>query len=129
MRHRKNKLLLMRGSVQSRDLTMRTMLTNLIKHGHLTTTQKKSKVLIAYTNRFFAKLMSMSLTLEAPVAQREIIRWTKSLVYGNDEGKRVVTEMLPAFAAKKLQTAFVTHVMLGKRLGDAAEEVRIEFIK
>lgn len=129
MRHRKNKLLLIRGSVQGRDLTMRTMLTNLIRYGHLTTTEKKSKVLIAYTNRFFAKLASMSANLEASVAQREIIRWTKSLVYGNDEGKKVVTEMLPTFIQKGLQTAFVTQVKLGKRIGDAAEEVRIEFIK
>ena len=51
MRHRKNKLLQIRGSVQKRDLVMRTMLTNLIRYGHLTTTEKKAKVLIAYSSQ------------------------------------------------------------------------------
>ena len=85
MRHRSNKLLKLRGSVQDRHLTMRTMLTNLIKHGHLTTTEKKAKVLVAYADSFFAKLVSMNNTLEQSVAQRETIRLVKSRVYGNDE--------------------------------------------
>lgn len=129
MRHRKNKLLQIRGSVQKRDLVMRTMLTNLIRYGHLTTTEKKAKVLIAYTDRFFSKIMSLVTNSEEGVGTREAIRWTKSLVFGNDEGKKVITELLPEFAKKKMQSSFVTDVKLGKRLGDAAEEVRIEFIK
>lgn len=129
MRHRKNKLLKIRGSVQSRDLVMRTMLTNLVRHGHLTTTEKKAKVLVAYANSFFAKLSSMSTTLDLADAQREIVRWVKSVVFGNEEGKKVVMELLPDFSAKKLTTSFLTHVKLGKRIGDSAESVRIEFIK
>ena len=52
MRHRKNKLLKIRGSVQSRDLTMRTMLTNLVRYGHLTTTEKKAidEIVVALQN-------------------------------------------------------------------------------
>lgn len=129
MRHRKNKLLKIRGSVQSRDLVMRTMLTNLIRYGHLTTTEQKAKVLIAYTNSFFAKLASMSTKLAPTDAQREIVRWVKSLVFGNDEGKKVVDEYLPAFSSQHLTTSFVTHIKLGKRTGDSAEMVKIEFIK
>lgn len=128
MRHRKNKLLKIRGSVQSRDLTMRTMLTNLVRYGHLTTTEKKAKVLVAYADNFFAKLVSMNNTLDAATAQRETIRLVKSRVFGNDEGKKVIRELVPALLTKKVNSGFFTSVKLGKRIGDAAEQVRIEFV-
>ncbi len=129
MRHRKNKLLKIRGSVQSRDLTMRTMLTNLVRYGHLTTTEKKAKVLVAYADNFFAKLVSMNNTLDESTAQRETIRWVKARVYGNDEGKKVIRELVPSLLTKKVNSGFFTSVKLGKRIGDAAEQVRIEFVK
>lgn len=129
MRHRKNKLLKIRGSVQSRDLTMRTMLTNLVRYGHLTTTEKKAKVLVAYADNFFARLVSMNNTLDATTAQRESIRLVKSRVYGNDEGKKVIREIVPTLLTKKVNSGFFTSVKLGKRIGDAAEQVRIEFVK
>lgn len=128
MRHRKNKLLKIRGSVQSRDLTMRTMLTNLVRYGHLTTTEKKAKVLVAYADNFFAKLVSMNNSLDAATAQRETIRLVKSRVFGNDEGKKVIRELVPALLTKKVNSGFFTSVKLGKRIGDAAEQVRIEFV-
>lgn len=127
MRHRSNKLLKIRGSVQSRDLTMRTMLTNLIRYGHLTTTEKKAKVLIAYADNFFAKLVSMNNTLDTNDAPREMIRLVKSRVYGNDEGKKVIREIIPSLLNKKVSSGFFTSIKLGKRIGDAAEQVRIEF--
>lgn len=129
MRHRKNKLLKIRGSVQSRDLTMRTMLTNLVRYGHLTTTEKKAKVLVAYADNFFARLVSMNNTLDATTAQRESIRLVKSRVYGNDEGKKIIREIVPTLLTKKVNSGFFTSVKLGKRIGDAAEQVRIEFVK
>lgn len=128
MRHRKNKLLQIRGSVQKRDLVMRTMLTNLVKNGYITTTQKKAKVLIAYTNSFFSKLSSFS-SFESSDANREIIRLVKSVVFWNDEWKKIVFEMLPFFISKEFSTSFLTHIKLGKRLGDGAELIKIEFLK
>ena len=129
MRHRKNKLLKIRGSVQSRDLTMRTMLTNFIRYGHLTTTEKKAKVLVAYADRFFAKLVSMNNTLDPVTSQRETVRWVKALVYGNDEGRKVIREIVPSLLTRKVDSGFLTSFKLGKRIGDAAEQVRIEFVK
>ena len=128
MRHRKNKLLKIRGSVQSRDLVMRTMLTNLIKHGHLTTTEKKAKVLVAYADSFFARLVSMNNRLDEKTALRETIRVVKAIVYGNDEGKKVIREIVPQLLTKPNGYGFFTSAKLGKRIGDAAEQVRIEFV-
>lgn len=129
MRHRMNKLLKLRGSVQSRDLLLRTMLTNLVKFEHLTTTEKKAKVLIAYADSFFAKLVSMNNTLDAETAQRETIRWVKARVFGNDEGKKVIREIVPQLLTKNISSGFLSSVKLGKRIGDAAELVKIEIRK
>lgn len=129
MRHRMNKLLKLRGSVQSRDLLMRTMLTNLVKFEHLTTTEKKAKVLIAYADSFFAKLVSMNNTLDAETSQRETIRWVKARVFGNDEGRKVIREIVPQLLTKNISSGFLSSVKLGKRIGDAAELVKIEIRK
>lgn len=129
MRHRMNKLLKLRGSVQSRDLLLRTMLTNLVKFEHLTTTEKKAKVLVAYADSFFAKLVSMNNTLDAETAQRETIRWVKARVFGNDEGRKVIREIVPQLLTKNISSGFLSSVKLGKRIGDAAELVKIEIRK
>ncbi len=124
-----NKLLKLRGSVQSRDLLLRTMLTNLVKFEHLTTTEKKAKVLVAYADSFFAKLVSMNNTLDAETAQRETIRWVKARVFGNDEGRKVIREIVPQLLTKNISSGFLSSVKLGKRIGDAAELVKIEIRK
>ena len=129
MRHRKNRLLQIRGWVQRRDLVMRTMLTNLVKFEHLTTTEKKAKVLIAYADSFFAKLVSMNNTLDVETAQRETIRRVKARVFGNDEWKKVIRELVPQMLTKKVSSGFLTSIKMGKRIGDAAEQIRIEIIK
>ena len=112
MRHRKNKLLKIRGSVQGRELTMRTMLTNFVRYGHLTTTEKKAKVLVAYADNFFAKLVSMNNTLEADTAQRETVRWVKARIYGNDEGRKVIREIVPSLLTRKVDSGFLTSFKL-----------------
>ena len=124
-----NKLLKLRGSVQKRDLLLRTMLTNLVKFEHLTTTEKKAKVLIAYADSFFAKLVSMNNKLDADTAQRETIRWVKARVFGNDEGRKVIREIVPQLLTKNISSGFLSSVKLGKRIGDAAELVKIEIRK
>ena len=86
-------------------------------------------MLVAYADNFFAKLVSMNNTLKAEDAQRETIRWVKARVYGNDEGKKVIRELVPTLLTKKVNSGFFTSVKLGKRIGDAAEQVRIEFVK
>jgi ribosomal protein L17 len=129
MRHRKNRLLQIRGSVQKRDLVLRTMLTNLIKFEHLTTTEKKARVLIAYADSFFATLVSMNTRLDAETAQRETIRRVKARIFGNDEGKKVVRDLIPQLVTKKVSSGFVTSVRVGKRIGDSAEQIRIQILR
>lgn len=129
MRHRNNKLLKLWGTVQSRDLKLRVMLTNLITHGHITTTEKKAKVLTAYADKFFARLVRLKNTLDQEDFQRESARFVKSRVFGNDEGKKAVNDFLPSLMTKKTSSGFFTSVKLWKRIGDGAEKVRVEFVQ
>jgi len=108
---------------------MRTMLTNLVKCEHLTTTEKKAKVLIASADSFFAKLVSMNNILDTDTAQRETIRWVKARIFGNDEGKKVIRDLIPHMLTKKVSSGFLTSVKMGKRMGDSAEQIRIEIVK
>jgi ribosomal protein L17 len=105
------------------------MLTNLVKFEHLTTTEKKAKVLIAYADSFFAKLVSMNNNLDAETAQRETIRWVKARIFGNDEGRKVIRELIPQMLTKNTLSGFLSSVKMGKRIGDSAEQIRIEIIK
>lgn len=108
---------------------MRTMLTNLIRYGHLTTTQKKAKVLVAYADSFFARLVRINTTLDKEQAQRESIRYVKSIVYGKENWHKVLREILPELLTKKTNSWFFTAVKLGKRQWDAAELIKIEFVQ
>ncbi len=105
------------------------MLTNLIKFEHLTTTEKKARVLIAYADSFFATLVSMNTRLDAETAQRETIRRVKARIFGNDEGKKVVRDLIPQLVTKKVSSGFVTSVRVGKRIGDSAEQIRIQILR
>ena len=78
--------------------------------------EKKSKVLIAYANNFFAKLVSLAVSRLSPDADRERVRFVKSVVFGNEEGKKVILELLPLFASNNATTNFLTHVKLGRRI-------------
>ena len=129
MRHRSKKVLKIRGLVQKSDLVIRTLMTNLLKHGHLTTTEKKAKVLVAHADSFLAKLVAFHNDLDEANAKRETFRLVKSRIFGNEEGKKVVREILPALLTTKKKSGFLSLVKLGKRIGDGAEQVRVEIIK
>ncbi|MBP6911028.1 hypothetical protein KBC03_05585 [Patescibacteria group bacterium] len=54
MRHKHNKLIeLTTGEHQTRSNLLRTMLTNLIRTGEMTTTSKRAKVMKSYADKFF----------------------------------------------------------------------------
>jgi len=73
------------------------LLTNLVKNGKTTTTPKRAKVLKAEADTFFANLVRMSKKLEEKDARRECIRYIKSQIYGEPEGKKVLNVLLPKY--------------------------------
>lgn len=58
---------------------------------------------------------------------REAIRIVKWTIFGEQEGKKVVEELLPRFI-KEDKTSYIADYKLGARKGDAAEEVIVKII-
>jgi ribosomal protein L17 len=97
MRHKKNKMLELHTGAKKKDVFVRQLLTNLIKNGKTTTTPKRAKVLKSEIDSFFANLVRMSKKLKEKDAKRECIRYIKSIIFGEAEGKKVLNVLLPKY--------------------------------
>ncbi|MDO4713605.1 MAG: L17 family ribosomal protein [bacterium] len=126
MRHRHNRLLELNTGVKSKSVFMRMQLSSLLRAGKLTTTPKRAKVLKAYTDHFFSTLMNILAKYEEKDAQREAIRYVKSVVYGEEEGKKVITTFLPKYKEEKRKSGFTTEYKLGYRVGDASQKIMLK---
>jgi ribosomal protein L17 len=93
------------------------MLTNLVKNGRVVTTPKRAKVLKAEADAFFSKLLNYSTRYDESSAKRECIRYVKAVIFGKEEGKKVIEKMLPKYQESK-QKSFVKDYKLGFRKGD-----------
>ena len=129
MRHQKNRLLKIDTGVKKKSVYIRVLLTNFLKHGKLSTTQKRSRVIKAETDHFFSKLLEiMGRYQDEKEAKREAIRYVTSLIYGESEGKYVVETLLPKYLKEGRKTGFVASYNLGFRVGDAAPKVLLKLL-
>lgn len=105
----------LRTGAQKQSNVVRNLLTSLVTHGTITTTPKRAKVLKSHADSFFAGLVGLYANLEATNAKREAIRRTKSIIYTDEAGKKVVNDLVPAWIQKKKKTGFVMDLKLGSR--------------
>lgn len=130
MRHKKNKLIELNTGMQSRHHVMRNLLTSLIKDWKLVTTPKRAFVLKSYADSFFSRLISYSTRYSvASDATRESIRYIKSVVYGEPEGKKVINDLIPLFRSKWRSSSFVSTYKLWYRPWDGVEKILVAFIQ
>lgn len=113
---------------KKRDIFVRQLLTNLVKNGKTTTTPKRAKVLKSEVDSFFANLVRMSKKLEEKDARRECIRYIKSQIYGEAEGKKVLNELLPKYIASWASSSFVADYKLGFRVGDGVQKILLKLL-
>lgn len=126
MRHRINKLKELNTGAKKKDVFLRNLLTSLVKSGKITTTPKRAKVLKSEADAFFSKLVkTYNRYNEEKDSKRECIRIIKATIYGEQEGKKIMNDLLPRYIADKNQS-FVSTYKLGFRKGDAAEEVMLK---
>jgi len=104
------------------------MLTNLVAHGQIVTTQKRAQVLKSVANSFFAGLVRLYKTRPEADARREAIRKVKSTIYTEVDGKRIIDELLPKYVDRADMRGFVMDLKLGPRPGDSAEKVVVRLI-
>ena len=105
---------------------MRMQLSSLIRAWKITTTPKRAKVLKAFTDEFFSRLLSFDAKYDEKAANREAIKYVKSVVYGEDEGKKVIETLLPKYREEKRVSGFTTSYKLGFRVGDAAPKIMLK---
>ena len=128
MRHRINKLKQLNTWAKKKTVFIRNMLTSLVKSGRVTTTPKRAKVLKAEADSFFAKLVkTYNRYNEESDSRRECIRIIKATIYGEEEGKKVMNELLPKYIADK-NKSFVATYKIGFRKGDAAPITMLELM-
>ena len=128
MRHQNSKMLeLSTGDVKT-SIFVRQLLTNLVRTGKVTTTSKRAKILKSEANAFFARLVRLHKTLEPKDAKRECIRFVKSVIYGEAEGKKVLATWLPKYLAEGAKSSYVVDYKLGFRVGDAAAKILVKLI-
>lgn len=126
MRHKYNKLLQVNTGAKSKSVFMRMQLSNLLRAGKLTTTPKRAKVLKMYTDEFFSTLLNISAKYEEKDATREAIRFVKSVVFGEAEGKKVIETLLPKYKEENRKSGFTTQFKLGYRVGDASQKIMLK---
>ena len=128
MRHRINKLKELNTWAKKKEVFLRNLLTSLVKHGKVVTTPKRAQVLKAEADSFFSKLVkTYNRYNEEKESRRECIRIIKATIYGEDEGKKVINELLPKYIAEK-NNSFVSSYKLGFRKGDATEEIMLKLM-
>lgn len=108
MRHRKKRATLLETGPKKKSTVLRNMLTSLVINGSITTTEAKARALKTYADRFFSRLMRNYTTCESEqAAHRENIRLVKATIYGEDTGKKVIRELIPAYKDEK-RTSFIS---------------------
>lgn len=129
MRHKKNQLLELHTGAKKRSIFIRQLLSSLIRTGKVVTTPKRAKVLKSEADSFFSTLLWMYSTYkDEKDAKRECIRYVKSLVYGEEDGKKVITTLLPKYKEAGNTSSFVTNVKVGFRVGDASPKIMVKLI-
>jgi len=127
MRHRQKKLLNLSTGAKKKTMFIRSLLTSLVKYDAVTTTAKRAKVLKSEADSFFAKLVAQFAKYENEKdAQRECIRIVKSEIFGEEEGKKVIQDLLPKYREANKTTSFVEDYKVGFKAGDASLKVLVK---
>ncbi len=127
MRHQNNKLIQLSTGNKERSLFVRTLLTNLIRAGAVTTTPKRAKVLKAEADSFFSNLVRIDSKYDEKDAKRECIRMVKATIYGEAEGKKVIETYLPKYREMKWKS-FVANYKIWFRKWDGSEKILLKLI-
>jgi len=103
------------------------MLTNLVRSGKVVTTPKRAKVLKAEADSFFCKLLDISTRYsDESDWKREVIRYVKSTIYGEEEWKKVVSIYLPKYLDSSKKSGFVENYKIWFRKWDAVEKIMVK---
>jgi ribosomal protein L17 len=128
MRHQKNRLLELSTGAKERRIFVRQLLTSLIRNGKVVTTPKRAQILKAEADSFFSQLLNIATRYpDEKDGKRECIRYVQSIIYGEEDGKKVISTLLPKYKDLKGKS-FVADYKVGFRVGDASPKIMIKLI-
>jgi len=128
MRHKLSKMIELDTWAKKRQIFVRQLLTNLVKNGKTTTTPKRAKVLKWEVDSFFSHLVRLHKKLDPKDARRESIRFIKSQIFGEPEGKKVLNILLPKYIEAGNTTSFVADYKLWFRVGDGVQKIMLKLL-
>lgn len=115
----------LRTGAQKQSNVVRNLLTSLVTHGTITTTPKRAKVLKAHADSFFAGIVSLYNSNDQKVAAAQAMRMTKSTLFTDEAGKKVLNDLVPVWVQNKKISGFVMDLKLGTRPGDGTEKILV----
>lgn len=134
MRHQKSGRKLGRNASHRRAM-YRNMVTSLLEHGRIRTTEAKAKELRKFAERTISKGMRLGDVLEKPADKRSreeqarvvhAMRMAGRMVRSREVLNRLFSDIVPSF---KGRAGGYTRIMkMGRRPGDAAPMVVIELV-
>lgn len=98
-----------------RKALLRNLLTSLVVHGKISTTEAKAKEIVAAFDELVATVRNKN-------EKREQIRHAKKIIFG-EEAQRILVDQI---ATKDRSSGLTRTTHLGPRKGDAAEMIQIE---
>ncbi|MFA6428024.1 MAG: 50S ribosomal protein L17 [Candidatus Buchananbacteria bacterium] len=116
MRHRKKDKILSRTAAPKKAL-LRSLVTSLVVYESIKTTQAKAKA----AQKIVEKVITLGKKKDL-ASRRQIL----TIVYGENPTKKVMDVLAPRF--EKRVGGYTRIVKVGRRLGDAAEMVKLEFV-
>ena len=129
MRHQKNKLLELSTGAKERRIFIRQLLTSLVRTGKVVTTPKRAKILKSEADSFFSKLLDIATRYpDEKDGKRECIRYVQSIIYGEEDGKKVINTWLPKYKEAGTKSSFVADYKMGHRVGDGSEKIMLKLI-
>lgn len=127
MQHRKNSLLDINTGVKSKWVFVRQLLTNLVRNWKVTTTLKRAEVLKSEIDTLISRLISNVKNCSEADAKRENIRLIKSVIYSEEDGKKLLSDLLPKFVESGKSSGFTCTYKMWYRKGDWAERILVKF--
>lgn len=116
MRHRKKKIILGREA-GPRLALMRSLAESLILHGSIKTTSAKARALRPYVERLVTKAKSGTVTDR---------RYARAKLFTETAVKKLFSDVAPKY--KERSGGYIRITKLGRRVSDAGETARIEFV-
>ncbi len=135
MRHRKSGRKFGRNSAHRRAM-FRNMVTSLLEHERITTTEAKAKELRRFTERTISISLRLGDLLQKPRAERSVaeqaryvhaLRMAGRMVRSKDVLKKLFTEIAPRMQGRP--GGFTRIIKMGRRPGDAAPMALIELVE